>query len=139
MKTYKSGGEISQCIIDNAKESELGDIFQNRFELTMHAITNGVIVEGDENDIRSEYRDYKCWTKFHIDLEHSWYEYFNWMGSCGDLARNNFGKNLKLTGELKLNGDEVRIIMENVLPSIKYEFGSPNVIIITLDDIASNL
>ena len=78
-------------------------------------------------------------SKFYINLDHSWYEYFNWMASCEDLARNNMGKNLKLVGELKLNENEVRIIMRNVLPGMEYDFRGTNMIVIALDNIALNL
>lgn len=120
-------------IVQNIRNDEIGDVFESRIEHVIHTICNNVIVVGDKSTISEHYRDYRCWNKFPIDQQHSWYEYTRWMGSCLDLADNNVGKDLLLMGKLKLEVN-INMIMHAILPNLKYQVLG-DLLLITLDSI----
>lgn len=129
---------ISQLIIFEASNDEIGDIFESRLDLFLVKIAHNIRTEGNKDNVNSEYRDYRCWDLFNFDKSYTWHEYaYKWMGSLYDLAGHNIGKGLYLVCELKLNDNEVRQIINEVFPSLKSGIKNRQ-LVINLDEIAKN-
>lgn len=135
------------AILEAVKESELGDIVMNRFDILIKTISKNAVVVGCQNKINEKYKYYRCWDMFYFEKEHTWYrrksaisdsgfsqacqekendeslsftwyEYTKWIGSFDDMCENGVDVTLKCTIK---DGIDANKIIKGVLPNLEYQ------------------
>jgi hypothetical protein len=127
----------SEIIIYSARNSEVGDLFEIRLQMMLRVISDNIVVKGSKDKVNKKYQDYRCWEPFYFNEPYSEIEYDRWIGSCEDLAANNIGLGLILQCEKIISRAEIIKIINNVVPTLKYNFNG-NYLNIPLDSIAEN-
>ena len=113
--TYKE--EIMHGILHD----EIGDCNQSRFEHLLLALMENIVVIGDLNKIKDIHKNYRCWNKFYINRQFSYYEWVRWIASCEDLAYLYQNDDLILLCKFKRDINVITEIMNNILPELKFD------------------
>jgi hypothetical protein len=115
-------------ILHSVRQSEIGDIKENRMATSIQSICSTAILVGSKEGLSEHWINYRCWSLFDFNLRYSQYEYHRWIGSLEDIMCST-DNNLYLHCELNKSEDVVKDVFASILPSLGYKIVNNNLFI----------
>lgn len=129
---------IITSILESVEEDEIGDCMLSRLEhLCRSSLFSSVrIIKNSDAECPENYSDYRCWTEFFVDQEHTMYEFNKWIGSMLYLQERNRELNISLI--LKFSNfetDEALEICKAIFPAAEFRANEHEEIAVFVQDL----